>query len=393
MSIRDLDGKVLRQYFTDGTSWTPTDYIYRGRALVARWNPVTGDEHIHVDHLGSVRQVTDAQGQPEEFHVFEPYGEEYTLTSSLDPFRFTGHERDLGKPNPTNRTQAAADDVDYMHARHYAPLFGRFLSVDPVRGQGGAPQTWNRYAYALGNPILYLDPFGLESAENEWGYVGPPVFGPPFLPVIVPPGIGDRIRNGVEFLSQVWDAIPKEDTIDQCGLFDGAIGQNVSLFPFDAEVSLAAGDTGGAAATLSLRSDGSILLEVGGGLAEGFGYASENPGTLLLSKGIDGTPYSSGQLGDGGQGFGAYGNIQGGFSFIGRTFKRLGLTTGRVGRLGRVLSLTGGSLTAFGQDDLRGVVEGRVGAYSGLSGVVGLGYRRYLLNPIGKRCNQGFGWQ
>jgi hypothetical protein len=50
-----------------------------------------------------------------------------------------------------------------MHARHYNPLVGRFLSIDPVmqtERASVAPQLWNRYSYALNNPMLMVDPTG-----------------------------------------------------------------------------------------------------------------------------------------------------------------------------------------------------------------------------------------
>jgi hypothetical protein len=39
-------------------------------------------------------------------------------------------------------------------------LWGRFLSTDKVGGSPADPQTWNRYAYARGNPVKYIDPHG-----------------------------------------------------------------------------------------------------------------------------------------------------------------------------------------------------------------------------------------
>lgn len=57
---------------------------------------------------------------------------------------------------------SAADDLDYMHARFYNPQTGRFLRVDPKNRYSPTtlPQRWNRYAYAIGNPLKYLDPDG-----------------------------------------------------------------------------------------------------------------------------------------------------------------------------------------------------------------------------------------
>lgn len=50
-----------------------------------------------------------------------------------------------------------------MHARSYGPMTGRFLSVDPVleaKKTIRQPQRWNRYAYAIGNPMVFTDPTG-----------------------------------------------------------------------------------------------------------------------------------------------------------------------------------------------------------------------------------------
>lgn len=75
--------------------------------------------------------------------------------------KFTGHERDLASPAGTG------DDLDYMHARHCSPVTGRFLSLDPQdSAKRSQPQSWNRYAYALNNPIRYVDPDGQTEREG-----------------------------------------------------------------------------------------------------------------------------------------------------------------------------------------------------------------------------------
>ncbi len=64
---------------------------------------------------------------------------------------FTGHERDL------------ATGLDYMMARYYSQSIGRFLGVDPMLSaikDSRLPARWNRTAYALGNPVVLLDPDG-----------------------------------------------------------------------------------------------------------------------------------------------------------------------------------------------------------------------------------------
>ena len=45
-------------------------------------------------------------------------------------------------------------------ARAYDPAADRFTSRDSFAGYAGLPQTENRYAYGLGNPLGYVDPAG-----------------------------------------------------------------------------------------------------------------------------------------------------------------------------------------------------------------------------------------
>jgi RHS repeat-associated protein len=156
-TLRDLDGKVLREYLNQAGTWSvQKDYVYRGSQLLAAWTP-SGVNQLHLDHLGTVRAVTNPSGSRTAFHVYYPFGEEATSpTQDSERMKFTGHERDLGNPS------SAADDLDYMHARFYNPQLGRFLSVDPSKQswRPAVPQSWNRYAYALSSPTKYIDPNG-----------------------------------------------------------------------------------------------------------------------------------------------------------------------------------------------------------------------------------------
>ncbi|MGB5389008.1 MAG: RHS repeat-associated core domain-containing protein, partial [Thermoanaerobaculia bacterium] len=128
------------------------DHVYRDGQLLAEVGELNV-LHRHVDHLGSLRQVTDEQGIWQEDHAYLPFGEEVPASSRV-PLQFTGHERD-------SHGAGSADDLDYMHARYCSPTMGRFLSVDPVSSSSPRkPQSWNKYAYALDNPIKFLDPDG-----------------------------------------------------------------------------------------------------------------------------------------------------------------------------------------------------------------------------------------
>jgi uncharacterized protein RhaS with RHS repeats len=54
-----------------------------------------------------------------------------------------------------------------MQARYYDPVIGRFLSIDPVGFSPGRPDMFNRYAYAVNDPINMWDPFGECSYDDD----------------------------------------------------------------------------------------------------------------------------------------------------------------------------------------------------------------------------------
>ena len=64
--------------------------------------------------------------------------------------------------------------LDYFNARYFAAALGRFTSPDP--GNAGAdvanPQSWNAYVYVLGNPLVNIDPSGLDCVTFDNGNTG-----------------------------------------------------------------------------------------------------------------------------------------------------------------------------------------------------------------------------
>jgi RHS repeat-associated protein len=60
--------------------------------------------------------------------------------------------------------QAGSNEALYqiMLARYYSSSLDRFMSVDAHPGKLLIPQSWNRYTYALNNPLKYIDPDGLD---------------------------------------------------------------------------------------------------------------------------------------------------------------------------------------------------------------------------------------
>jgi RHS repeat-associated protein len=73
------------------------------------------------------------------------------------PTSFTGKERD------------AESGLDNFGARYDASSVGRFMTPDPLMASAKVwdPQTWNRYAYALNNPLKYVDPTGMNEVTAD----------------------------------------------------------------------------------------------------------------------------------------------------------------------------------------------------------------------------------
>lgn len=162
----------------------------RNRTLNA-WQGGGGGVDIRwlvADQLGTPRIVLDKTGSfaGTKRHDYLPFGEElfaetggrttgqgYTAVDNVAADgvrqRFTSKERDI------------ETKLDYFDARYYSSEQGRFTGVDPfnialdVQEEAknnpkkaaaklqvylSLPQQWNRYSYAVNNPLLYVDPSG-----------------------------------------------------------------------------------------------------------------------------------------------------------------------------------------------------------------------------------------
>ena len=56
-----------------------------------------------------------------------------------------------------------------MNARYYDPALMHFISADTLVPNVYSPQTLNRYAYALNDPVTLIDPTGHQASDpDEW---------------------------------------------------------------------------------------------------------------------------------------------------------------------------------------------------------------------------------
>jgi len=133
------------------------DYIFFGGRRVARRDSSGAIFTYFSDHLGTSRILIQGVGAgPCYDSDFYPFGGEINYVNSCPQnYKFTGRERDT-------ETQ-----LDYFGARYYSSSYGRFLSPDLVQLKADRlvnPQRINLYAYALNNPLSFIDPDG----NNAW---------------------------------------------------------------------------------------------------------------------------------------------------------------------------------------------------------------------------------
>src|SRR5882762_11720658 len=113
----------------------------------------------HGDYLDSESMMTSENGYPTWSSTFLPFGQEWNPQTTVNHYKFTGKERD------------GESGLDNFGARYDSSQYGRFMTLDPsnLSVDFWIPQTWNRYSYALNNPLQIVDRNGLwpTSIHNE----------------------------------------------------------------------------------------------------------------------------------------------------------------------------------------------------------------------------------
>ena len=86
--------------------------------------------------------------------TYYPWGEAKGSTNPQDAWSYATYWRD------------SISGLDYANQRYYSNTYGRFMTPDPYKGNGGGPgdannpQSWNHYAYVEGDPVNNFDPTG-----------------------------------------------------------------------------------------------------------------------------------------------------------------------------------------------------------------------------------------
>jgi RHS repeat-associated protein len=134
---RDAGGAVTKRFFDQG--------------MKLETGPAAGTYYYTRDHLASIREVTDANGNVRARYAYDPYGRRTRLMGDI--------EADFGFAGMFWSSEAG---LSLTHYRAYDPELGRWLSRDPLE-DAEMREGPNLYAYVANNPVNLVDPDGLMS--------------------------------------------------------------------------------------------------------------------------------------------------------------------------------------------------------------------------------------
>ena len=149
----------LSQLLTKNTNGITTKYVY-GLGLIGE-EKCDEFKTYHFDFRGSTVAISDECSNITDTFKYDTYGNLIEhVGSSFVIFGYNGRDGVVTDKN----------GLIYMRARYYSPAMHRFINADILHGEISDSTSLNRYSYVNGNPVSFVDPFGL-SKDAERGKV------------------------------------------------------------------------------------------------------------------------------------------------------------------------------------------------------------------------------
>jgi RHS repeat-associated protein len=184
VEVKDASNNIIGQYFYNGdgqrvkkivpATGEVTVFVYDAAAkLVAEYSTQVASQqdakvaYLTNDHLGSPRINSDQNGSVTARHDYHPFGEEIATSQRIMGL---GYAADTIRKQYTSCERDTETELDFAQARYYSNQHGRFISTDPLYielRRLADPQKINLYVYARNNPLLFIDPNGLEVTVND----------------------------------------------------------------------------------------------------------------------------------------------------------------------------------------------------------------------------------
>ncbi|MBO9584425.1 MAG: RHS repeat-associated core domain-containing protein [Flavobacterium sp.] len=166
----NASGQKIQKAVTEGTVTTVTDYLggYQYKDNVLEFFP-TAEGYVkntagalsyvfqYKDHLGNVRVSYAKNPTTQVVEIIEennyyPFGLKHKgyndYLATANKYKYNGKEL---------QDEMGLNFYDYG-ARNYDPALGRWMNIDPLAEKG---RRWSPYAYAMDNPVFFIDPDGM----------------------------------------------------------------------------------------------------------------------------------------------------------------------------------------------------------------------------------------
>jgi len=110
----------------------------------------------HYNGHGSTTALTNHLEEQTDQYIYDAFGELLAQTGdTVNDYLYTGEQYD---PNL---------GFYYLRARYYNNSIGRFHSMDTWLGRSSDPVTLHKYLYAYANPVMFVDPSGNMSLQEQ----------------------------------------------------------------------------------------------------------------------------------------------------------------------------------------------------------------------------------
>ena len=145
--LDELTGSTVTRTYTYGLQRISQDQLVSGV-----WTP----SFYGYDGGGNVRQLTNSAGAVTDTYEYDAFGNDvYHTGTTPNNYLYRGEQYDSDLA------------LYYLRARYYNPATGRFLSRDPLDGNGYDPKSLHKYLYGVGDPVNAIDPTGRDADAVE----------------------------------------------------------------------------------------------------------------------------------------------------------------------------------------------------------------------------------
>jgi len=220
IEVRDGNDQVKNQFiYGNGIDEFIRMDVYNGSAITPYY--------FHTNAIDSTTAITDANGQVIERYQYDLYG----MPTFMDAAGNVIPKSAIGNNILFQGSEYEPEtNLYYFRARHFDPIMGRFLQVDPM----GYQDNLNLYQAFNMNGVNFVDPFGLWKISGKWSTRGAFVKAEP----------GDTLMELAELItgnSNDWYVLGKSnevksgskiDTMPLIKIFEGKVRNNIAKAAF-----------------------------------------------------------------------------------------------------------------------------------------------------------------